>query len=977
MTIDFTNPNLQSTNVFSFTGTETGATSDATLEVRTFGDIDGTGGNEEMWTITDEDGGTTGAIGATGDFADQCNTTLLETFTIPAALIDAWAADGQIDFTGTDVAGNINTVLCGGDFLELRLVYDYLQAGPPAPYTVITGFPSGGVFPVGTTLTTLEYVDAGGNAVQCTFNVTVNDIEAPVIACIGEPGVFNLVEDFDAGLPAGWSTVINTGTCDWLNIADLPIGPDFATPGMVFDDDDCGLGAPPSNATLLSDVYDLSGSTTATLGYDVAFIELGAGEYFLVEVWDGAAWQQVANYVTDIDPILTESIDVTAYINANFQVRWTYDDGGVWAWHGGIDNFTLDYDVPGGSAYDVILDANGMATVDMSNLILNATDNCGNVTVTTVGVPPVTEILPTTFAGGNGQSGNMFDVMAINELTINSFDVNMDTGVTDDVEIYFKTGSYAGFQQDPAAWTLLATVPGVTSAGEGLPTPLNQSLGVVVAAGETVAFYVTLTTSTGINYTNGSTTGALFASDANLEFYEGDGNAYPFGGNFSPRVFNGNIVYSVGQGASTTIDFDCSQVGENLVEVMVTDASGNSSICTATVNVIDDTAPIITCVGPTTPIEVGTASDSPGTVIVDNSTVTTTLEVTEDVTIMDLNVDMNITHTWVGDLQITLESPSGTQALIFDGGADGCSGDNINDIYDDESANALACQAGSGDAFPEADYMPSNPLSVFDGESTLGTWTLSVEDTAGGDAGTIDTWGIIYEYEGTPTAAFPIILDENGQATVDPLDLIADTIEACGIATAAADITEFDCSDIGGIILVTVFVELTCPADQTVDPGAGSLFYEVPDYFATGEATATDNCTDPVVNTTQDPPAGTLLADGVYTVTCTATDDSGNVATCEFELTVESVLGVDDNALDIAIAMYPNPAMNQVTISNSSSIVLEKAAIYDVNGKLVMNVNLQDMQGEKVIDISQLASGVYMVQISGEQASVVKRLIKE
>jgi hypothetical protein len=86
---------------------------------------------------------------------------------------------------------------------------------------------------------------------------------------------------------------------------------------------------------------------------------------------------------------------------------------------------------------------------------------------------------------------------------------------------------------------------------------------------------------------------------------------------------------------------------------------------------------------------------------------------------------------------------------------------------------------------------------------------------------------------------------------------------------------------------------------------------------------------------------------------------------------------VDDNALDIAIAMYPNPAMNQVTISNSSSIVLEKAAIYDVNGKLVMNVNLQDMQGEKVIDISQLASGVYMVQISGEQASVVKRLIKE
>ena len=192
------------------------------------------------------------------------------------------------------------------------------------------------------------------------MNVTVTDDEAPVITCIGEPGGATIAEDFDAGLPAGWSTVINTGTCDWLNIADLPIGPDFATPGMVFDDDDCGSGADPSNATLLSDVYDLSGSTTATLGYDVAFFEIGAGDYFLVEVWDGAAWQQVANYVADIDPILTESIDVAAYANANFQVRWTYDDGGAWAWHGGIDNFSLVYDVPGGNDVTLtVTDVNG------------------------------------------------------------------------------------------------------------------------------------------------------------------------------------------------------------------------------------------------------------------------------------------------------------------------------------------------------------------------------------------------------------------------------------------------------------------------------------------------------------------------------------------------------------------------------------------------------------------------------------------
>jgi len=43
----------------------------------------------------------------------------------------------------------------------------------------------------------------------------------------------------------------------------------------------------------------------------------------------------------------------------------------------------------------------------------------------------------------------------------------------------------------------------------------------------------------------------------------------------------------------------------------------------------------------------------------------------------------------------------------------------------------------------------------------------------------------------------------------------------------------------------------------------------------------------------------------------------------------------------------------------------------------VNTVDLTDMTTEKTIDISKLASGVYIVQIESENASVVKRLIKE
>ncbi|MCP4483645.1 MAG: DUF4397 domain-containing protein [Flavobacteriaceae bacterium] len=89
------------------------------------------------------------------------------------------------------------------------------------------------------------------------------------------------------------------------------------------------------------------------------------------------------------------------------------------------------------------------------------------------------------------------------------------------------------------------------------------------------------------------------------------------------------------------------------------------------------------------------------------------------------------------------------------------------------------------------------------------------------------------------------------------------------------------------------------------------------------------------------------------------------------------LLGNLDYELSNAIALYPSPAKEQVTLSNSSSIKLEAATIYDLKGKLVSQINLQDMQDERVIDVSSFATGVYMVHIKGEQSSVVKRMIKK
>ncbi|MBX2827112.1 MAG: T9SS type A sorting domain-containing protein [Flavobacteriaceae bacterium] len=58
-------------------------------------------------------------------------------------------------------------------------------------------------------------------------------------------------------------------------------------------------------------------------------------------------------------------------------------------------------------------------------------------------------------------------------------------------------------------------------------------------------------------------------------------------------------------------------------------------------------------------------------------------------------------------------------------------------------------------------------------------------------------------------------------------------------------------------------------------------------------------------------------------------------------------------------------------------MLLDQAAIYDTNGRLIRTIDLAEMQQEMAIDVSDLATGVYMVLITSEHASTVKRLVKE
>ena len=153
--------------------------------------------------------------------------------------------------------------------------------------------------------------------------------------------------------------------------------------------------------------------------------------------------------------------------------------------------------------------------------------------------------------------------------------------------------------------------------------------------------------------------------------------------------------------------------------------------------------------------------------------------------------------------------------------------------------------------------------------------------------------------------------------------------------------------------------------------------YTLPDFFATGQALAIDNCSTTLV-TDQSPSPGTMLEDGTHTITLSATDNGGFESSCEFVIVVNDILaGQDTEILLQDITLYPNPANDVVTITNPDFIGLTSVTIYDVAGRLVKQNKVSGVNNAVVMNISELRSAVYMVVIATEYGQLVKQLLKK
>lgn len=385
-----------------------------------------------------------------------------------------------------------------------------------------------------------------------------------------------------------------------------------------------------------------------------------------------------------------------------------------------------------------------------------------------------------------------------------------------------------------------------------------------------------------------------------------------------------------------------------------------------------------------------TASDLPVN-IVDQSTVTSVINVTQDVTIAEVMVEnLNITHSFVSDLTITLTSPAGTVVTLFE--QECGSAQDLVVSFDDGADFTTVCPADDGST-----YQPVGSLSDFTDENALGDWTLSVTDGFAQDQGTINGWNLVLVVDTEAISLFassPVfdqvdlawndIANDQGYEVEQALgdsefervaELAANTTSTS--FTGLQSLTEYryrvrgilengftEYSNIAPVITLPEPPEAPSDLDGTFD-SEGRIFLSWSDNSDVEEGFLIERSTDndsfqELVNVVADITSfrddnTEVGIDYFYRVS------AFNVSGTSDPSDVISVIVLSNESLDPSM-IYPNPTAETITVSAALTQAFEVLTIYDLKGSVLIRASLE--QGTPAnIDLKHLDPGLYFVQL--------------
>ena len=219
--------------------------------------------------------------------------------------------------------------------------------------------------------------------------------------------------------------------------------------------------------------------------------------------------------------------------------------------------------------------------------------------------------------------------------------------------------------------------------------------------------------------------------------------------------------------------------------------------------------------------------------------------------------------------------------------------------------------------------------------------------------------------------------EKTDKAFLNGLDLTVSSTNQQNAARAvrlAAINMNYACADVAvitqkfteaGYNMPALALSMAAIANQSVTADANNT-YTLPSYASLANPITTAcNAT-----LTQNPPAGTILAPGVHTITMQAVSGAATV-TRSFQLTITASMGIDDASKN-NFRLYPNPAMSVINIKGDFDSN-ESITVYNMLGQTVLTKAVAS--NEETLDISSLTPGIYNVYFNN--AKVTYKFVKK
>ena len=398
-------------------------------------------------------------------------------------------------------------------------------------------------------------------------------------------------------------------------------------------------------------------------------------------------------------------------------------------------------------------------------------------------------------------------------------------------------------------------------------------------------------------------------------------------------------------------------------------------------------------------------------------TITSVIAVADDRPILGVRVSLELSHSFVSDLVISLTSPSGTTVNLL---SNSCGESNDIDAVFDAEAPPFIC---SDNPAISGVVRPLGSLSAFSGESSFGEWVLTIEDTAPADGGMLEAFSLELCVEG---AFRP---DEDGDGVYDDGDDLClgtppgATVDANGCQVfrfpdSQFDITLFSEACIGGAD-GRIAVEAIEDFDYSISVQGGGT--TVTDTFVRsyelgnlssgtytvclsgtdGTNTYESQCfevrigsPDPIsvfTNTAPDLSSVALTLEGseffVITLNGIRQQVKGPLLTLDLKtglnrLKVEGVpacKGVFEETFfrTTGPLIAPNPFRDRIEIRVPEAQTSVRVQVFNASGLLVRSRSAQPESGKVLLDLTGLPTGMYLFEIQQGDVSFSRKVFRE